>query len=77
MQTTISIDFAIGDEAYTINTTTMKLVNFHVGKITVYIDSDGERSYLHPDEDSKLTGSFYASKCYHSKEDLMSHLLED
>ena len=74
--TTYKTNFAIGDKAFTVDPTTMRIIEFEVGKIQYTKTKERETSYLYPyTKDGQPDWHGYpADFCYTTREALDNQL---
>lgn len=73
--TTINSTFEIGCKAVTIDTQTMRIVEFEVGRITASLTADGSTAYLYPITNGSIAYSGYPeASCFDSRDALMACL---
>lgn len=72
----ITTKFEIGQKAFTIDVNTLKVKEFEVGTIDVYVNGKGEvRVTLYPKDGSSFDGTD-ESKCFADRQSLIDHITE-
>lgn len=70
----IETQFNIGDTAYTIDSKTMKVTDFKVGRIGTYTCKDGKTTVTLYDEKDTYPSSYEQDKCFHTEAELMTFI---
>lgn len=70
----IETKFNVGDTVTTINTATMKLTTFEVGRITTWTDGESTSATLYPKDCSYSDRGYDEAKCFATEQDLLRHL---
>ena len=73
--TSFETKFEVGQKAWTVDTDTLKVVEFEIGKISCSVSKAGAQVFLHPMKDGspQYTG-YRESVCFETREQLKSHL---
>ena len=71
----ITTKFEIGQKAFTIDVNTLKVKEFEVGTIGVYMNGKGEVSVTLYSNDGVYDGTD-ESKCFTDRESLIAHITE-
>lgn len=70
----IKTRFSIGDTLFTIDPKTMKMHQFKVGYISIYVDAEGKAdiSYRADDDTLFTEGSYDEDKCFATEAELLA-----
>ena len=72
---TITTKFNVGDKAYTIDKKTMKVTEFEVGSIIVYLRGDDRPSIDYRPKTEDFAPDMYSEDmCFATKEELMEYI---
>lgn len=74
--TTINAKYSIGDKAFTVDKSTLRIVEFEIGRISATVSADETDVYLYPvKEDGSINYKGYNEQdCFESRGFLMAHL---
>lgn len=75
---TITTKFNVGDKAFTIDKKTMKIKEFEVDMISIYLQSDGKPDIMYKASDAGiLDDSIREDKCFATKHELLTFIESD
>lgn len=72
---TITTKFNVGDKAFTIDKKTMKIREFEVDMVSIYLLSDGKPDINYKAKDDGILGdSIDEDKCFPTKHELLTYI---